>query len=163
MDTIETEEPRLSMLRALPLMHRLLRLIFVGERERFTKTQFYILITLYHQSPLTMTQIGEHIGASKEQATRAVAPLADEGLVRREVSAKNRTRVYVSLTEAGCALVQELIARCSEKLEGAHERAAHRRGAGGAADASLGKRRAFGKGCNSLKLISIFEYTVLRL
>ena len=117
MDTIETEEPRLSMLRALPLMHRLLRLIFVGERERFTKTQFYILITLYHQSPLTMTQIGEHIGASKEQATRAVAPLADEGLVRREVSPKNRTRVYVSLTEAGCALVQDLIARCSEKLE----------------------------------------------
>ena len=117
MDTIETEEPRLSMLRALPLMHRLLRLIFVGERERFTKTQFYILITLYHQSPLTMTQIGEHIGASKEQATRAVAPLADEGLVRREVSSKNRTRVYVSLTETGCALVQDLIARCSEKLE----------------------------------------------
>ena len=117
MDAMETEEPRLNMLRALPLMHRLLRLIFIGERERFTKTQFYILITLYHQSPLTMTQIGEHIGASKEQATRAVAPLADEGLVRREVSSKNRTRVYVSLTEAGCALVQDLIARCSEKLE----------------------------------------------
>ena len=117
MDAMESEEPRLSMLRALPLMHRLLRLIFVGERERFTKTQFYILITLYHQSPLTMTQIGEHIGASKEQATRAVAPLADEGLVRREVSSKNRTRVYVSLTEEGCALVQDLIARCSEKLE----------------------------------------------
>ena len=117
MDAIEPEEPRLNMLRALPLMHRLLRLVFVGERERFTKTQFYILITLYHQSPLTMTQIGEHIGASKEQATRAVAPLADEGLVRREVSSKNRTRVYVSLTETGCALVQDLIARCSEKLE----------------------------------------------
>ena len=117
MDAKESEEPRLSMLRALPLMHRLLRLIFVGERERFTKTQFYILITLYHQSPLTMTQIGEHIGASKEQATRAVAPLADEGLVQREVSPRNRTRVYVSLTEAGCALVQDLIARCSEKLE----------------------------------------------
>lgn len=117
MDTIETEEPRLNMLRALPLMHRLLRLIFVGERDRFTKTQFYILITLYHQSPLTMTQIGEHIGASKEQATRAVAPLVDEGLVRREVSPRNRTKVYVSLTEAGRALVQELVARCSQKLD----------------------------------------------
>ena len=117
MDAMESEEPRLSMLRALPLMHRLLRLIFVGERERFTKTQFYILITLYHQSPLTMTQIGEHIGASKEQATRAVAPLADEGLVQREVSPQNRTRVFVSLTPEGRALVQELIMRCSEKLE----------------------------------------------
>ena len=64
-----------------------------------------------------MTQIGEHIGASKEQATRAVAPLADEGLVRREVSPRNRTKVYVSLTEAGRALVQELVARCSQKLD----------------------------------------------
>ena len=40
MDAMESEEPRLSMLRALPLMHRLLRLIFVGERERFTKRSF---------------------------------------------------------------------------------------------------------------------------
>ena len=31
MDAIEPEEPRLNMLRALPLMHRLLRLGFVGE------------------------------------------------------------------------------------------------------------------------------------
>ena len=117
MESKESAQPRLTMLRALPLMHRLLRLILVGERDRFTKTQFYILITLYHRSPLTMTQIGEHIGASKEQATRAVAPLADEGLVQREVSPRNRTRVYVSLTADGCTLVQELISRCSEKLE----------------------------------------------
>ena len=117
MDAIETEEPRLNTLRALPLMHRLMRLIFTGERERFAKTQLYILITLYHRSSLTMTQIGEHIGASKEQTTRAIAPLADEGLVQREISSRNRTKVYVSLTESGHALVQELISRCSEKLE----------------------------------------------
>ena len=117
MDAIEPEEPRLNMLRALPLMHRLLRLIFVGERERFTKTQFYILITLYHRTSLTMTQIGEYVGASKEQATRAIAPLVDAGLVQREVSPQNRTRVYVSLTADGCALVQDLISRCSKKLE----------------------------------------------
>ena len=117
MDTIETEEPRLSMLRALPLMHRLLRLIFVGERERFTKTQFYILITLFHRAPLTMTQIGRMIGANKEQATRAVAPLVDDGLVQREVSSRNRTKVYVSLTENGRTLVPELLERCSEKLD----------------------------------------------
>ena len=117
MDTIETEEPRLSMLRALPLMHRLLRLIFVGERDRFTKTQFYILITLFHRAPLTMTQIGRMIGANKEQATRAVAPLVDDGLVQREVSSRNRTKVYVSLTENGRTLVPELLERCSEKLD----------------------------------------------
>ncbi|MBQ3261599.1 MAG: MarR family transcriptional regulator [Oscillospiraceae bacterium] len=117
MDAIESEEPRLNMLRALPLMHRLLRLILAGERDRFTKTQFYILITLHRRSPLTMTQIGELIGASKEQATRAVAPLADEGLVQREVSPQNRTKVYVSLTAEGRALVQELTARCGEKLD----------------------------------------------
>ena len=117
MESKESAEPRVTMLRALPLMHRLLRLIFTGERERFTKTQFYILITLFHRAPLTMTQIGELIGASKEQATRAVAPLADEGLVQREVSPRNRTRVYVSLTEDGRVLVPELLGRCGKRLD----------------------------------------------
>ena len=116
MDSKESVEPRLTMLRSLPLMHRLLRLIFTGERERFTKTQFYILITLFVRPSLSMTQICEHIGASKEQATRAVAPLADDGLVQREVSPQNRTKVYVSLTPEGRALVQELITRCGDKL-----------------------------------------------
>lgn len=117
MDASEIGESRLEMLRALPLMHRLLRLIFTGERERFTKTQFYILITLSAQDPLTMTQIAEYIGASKEQATRALAPLADEGLVRREVSQKNRTRVYVSLTPEGRALIRRIVAHCGEMLD----------------------------------------------
>ncbi len=116
MESKESVEPRLTMLRSLPLMHRLLRLIFTGERERFTKTQFYILITLFVRPSLSMTQICEHIGASKEQATRAVAPLADDGLVQRKVSPQNRTKVYVSLTPEGRALVQELITRCGDKL-----------------------------------------------
>lgn len=94
MDADEILEPRLNMLRTLPLMHRLLRLIFTGEREHMTKTQFYILITLFLRPSLTMTQIAERIGASKEQATRAVAPLADEGLIVREVSAETE-RAYM--------------------------------------------------------------------
>ena len=117
MESKESVEPRLTMLRALPLMHRLLRLVFSGEREHFTKTQFYILITLFIRPALSMTQLCEHIGASKEQATRAVAPLVDDGLVQREVSSRNRTKVYVSLTENGRTLVPELLERCSEKLD----------------------------------------------
>ena len=117
MESKESAQPRLTMLRALPLMHRLLRLVFSGEREHFTKTQFYILITLFIRPALSMTQLCEHIGASKEQATRAVAPLVDDGLVQREVSSRNRTKVYVSLTENGRTLVPELLERCSEKLD----------------------------------------------
>ena len=117
MESKESVEPRLTMLRALPLMHRLLRLIYAGKQEHYTKTQFYILITLFHRAPLTMTQIGRMIGANKEQATRAVAPLVDDGLVQREVSSRNRTKVYVSLTENGRTLVPELLERCSEKLD----------------------------------------------
>lgn len=116
MESKESVEPRLTMLRALPLMHRLLRLVFSGEREHFTKTQFYILITLFIRPALSMTQLCEHIGASKEQATRAVAPLVDDGLVQREVSSRNRTKVYVSLTQEGRALVQDLIMRCGDRI-----------------------------------------------
>ena len=117
MDASEFVEPRLYMLRSLPLMHRLLRMIFIGEKARMTKTQFYILITLSVIPSLTMTEIAEHIGASKEQATRAVAPLVDGGMVQRTVMPCNRTRVYVSLTETGQKYIREMIARCSERLD----------------------------------------------
>ena len=107
---------RIPALMAFPLMHRLMRVAFEGEPERFTKTQFYILTALYARETLTMTGLSELIGASKEQATRAVAPLADLGLVERSISSQNRTRVYVRLTETGRSRVQMLLKRCEERM-----------------------------------------------
>ena len=40
----------------------------------------------------------------------------DDGLVQREVSPQNRTKVYVSLTQEGRALVQDLIMRCGDRI-----------------------------------------------
>lgn len=111
-----TTVSQLSMLLAFPLTHRLLRIVFAGEPEHFTKTQFYILTALYARGELTMTGLAEVIGASKEQATRAVAPLVDMALAERAVSSKNRTRVYVRLTETGADRVRALLDRCAARM-----------------------------------------------
>lgn len=101
---------------AFPLMHRLLRITVSGDAEHFTRTQFYILTALHTRAELSMTQIAQLIGASKEQATRAVAPLVDMGLAERTVPASNRTRVMLHLTAEGAKRVAALLDRCAGRM-----------------------------------------------
>ncbi|MCR5088673.1 MAG: MarR family winged helix-turn-helix transcriptional regulator [Oscillospiraceae bacterium] len=104
------------ILLSFPLMHQLLHATFEGEQEHFTKTQFNILIVLHYCGERTMMQVSELIGSSKEQTTRALAPLADEGLVERYISPSNRSHVHVRLTEEGETCIRALLRRCTERL-----------------------------------------------
>lgn len=101
MDTQDRPEQDLSFLQALPLLYRLVRSSRPQPAERLTRTQIVILTALMTRDDLTMSQIAEFIGSSKEQATRAVAPLVEQGLVERFISDTNRTRVHIRLTERG--------------------------------------------------------------
>jgi len=111
-----------GILLSFPLMHQILHAVFAGEQEHLTKTQFNILIILHFFGEHTMMQLSDLNGISKEQTTRAVAPLADAGLVERYNSLTNRSRVYVRLTESGRDRVRELIGRCREYMRGLAER-----------------------------------------
>lgn len=102
----------LPLLAALPMIHRLV--MSSGERSKaiHTKTQLIIFIILSLRESLTMTEIAGYISSSREQATRAVAPLADAGYVERYVDPKNRTRIHIRLTEVG----RSYWAECREKM-----------------------------------------------
>lgn len=63
--------------------------------------QFFILVSLYQYEPLTMTEIADFVSTSKEQATRAVAPLVDAGFAERRVDPENRRSIHIYLTDAG--------------------------------------------------------------
>ncbi len=80
------------------------------DRKKFTfaKTQLNIFTVLGMEGELTMKQVARHLAASQEQATRAVAPLVNAGYVERRINPANRTRVYISLTESGRRLLEEL-------------------------------------------------------
>ena len=107
MNAAASEE--LSLLRTYLQLQKVVLSGIDKKQFRHTKTQFIILTVLALRGPLYMSQIAQYISSSNEQATRAVAPLADEGLVERTIHPDNRKHVYVSLSEQGREYVDETL------------------------------------------------------
>ena len=66
-----------------------------------------ILFALHSREHLNMSQIAAYIASSKEQTTRAVAPLVKQGYVSRFHMGDNRRKVYIRLTEQGRSFIEE--------------------------------------------------------
>ncbi len=115
------EEPLIA---ALPLLYRLVLASANPKRLGLTKTQLIIMLSLAHFGTLRMSQIADFISSSKEQATRAVAPLAEEGYVCRSNDPENRTYIEIRLTQAGrafmdqwhCSLLDQLNSRLDRDI-----------------------------------------------
>ena len=73
----------------------------MNHRDDLTKSQVDVLIGLKFAGKMSMTQVSEHLAVSKEQATRATAPLVQRGFVKRERRKDNYRVVEVSLTNEG--------------------------------------------------------------
>lgn len=80
-----------------------------------TKYQLYLLIILAKKERLTMGQAASRLGCSKEQATRLVSALVEDGYIERLHSKENRKLVMIRLTKKGSEII------CKEK-EAAKER-----------------------------------------
>ncbi len=103
----------LRVLMLLPLINRTI-LSASGIKEfGFTKTQLIIFFALIFRDSLTMSQVAGFISSSKEQATRAVAPLVDEGYVERYIDPENRTHIHIRLTPKGI----EFMELCRERFK----------------------------------------------
>lgn len=101
---------------AMAAYENLARHVLMGARKELTKAQMDILIGLEFAGTMTMTQVAEHMAASKEQATRATAPLVEAGLVHRQRSEKSFRNIEVSLTEAGRAYLVDDKMHVKERL-----------------------------------------------
>lgn len=115
----EYPEGDIPLLALLPLTHKLVMSALAESRFResgFTKTQLLIFSALSLRESLTMSQIASFISSSKEQATRAVAPLADAGYVERFTLPENRTKIHVRLTAAGKEFLQDCQAQFRKNL-----------------------------------------------
>lgn len=107
-----------SLARLYPLCKRFL--LHWDSRE-FTGTQQLCLLNLASHGSMTMTTLAEAMACSKEQATRAAAPLVEKGYVRRKYDRDNRTRVWVELTGAGRTLLQREYAAVMRRLSSLSE------------------------------------------
>lgn len=88
----------------------------------FTRHQFYTLFALAGKDAMSMGQVAESIAASREQATRVVAPLVEDGYVERFYDETNRKRVFVRLTEQGRSYVRKEQRQAREQLASRFER-----------------------------------------
>lgn len=112
---MQAESPILAgLVRIYPLCKRLLlQSPWDGE---LTGTQRLVLLTSAVSGKMTMTRLSEAIVCSKEQATRAVAPLVQQGYLQRRYDPENRTRVFISLTEQGAVRLHKQLEACAVSL-----------------------------------------------
>ena len=93
-----------------------------GEADRkLTKTQFFIIMAIWNKKNMSMSQVASAISASKEQTTRAMIPLEEDGYVRRYHDEKNRRIVRVEMTEKGYGVLDRvrnhMISNLGKRLE----------------------------------------------
>ncbi|MBS5449726.1 MAG: MarR family transcriptional regulator [Coriobacteriia bacterium] len=109
--------PERDVIRATVALDHLARHLVMAGRDTLTKSQLDVMMGLAVIGSMSMTQMSRHLAASKEQATRAVAPLVDEGLVARERQSANRRVVEISLTDKGRACLAEHDAQARTALK----------------------------------------------
>ena len=113
MDTHSVDTSISALLEMMPMYHRLVLNKLEKKPPHVTKSQ----LALMGNDTLNMTQVSAYIASSKEQATRAVAPLVEAGYVDRFHDEANRKLVLIRLTPAGKAFLRETKEQLHQALE----------------------------------------------
>lgn len=111
------DAPEEAVLFAMGAYDNFARRIVMANRGDLTKSQADLMVGLTLFGTMTMTQASEHLAVSKEQATRAVAPLVERGLVARKRNPQHRRSVEISLTPEGERYLNESKARLVEGIK----------------------------------------------
>ncbi len=100
------QDPIAALMEVFPLCQKVILNTFDCRDLGFTKTQLSILFALTAETKLTMSELAAYIVSSKEQTTRAVAPLVQEGYLERTHDESNRKLVLVRLTDSGRRIME---------------------------------------------------------
>lgn len=65
---------------------------------------------------MSMSELADHMCISREQATRVINPLADRGLIHREIHPGNRRQIDIRLSTQGITCLEDMKATYSELL-----------------------------------------------
>lgn len=122
--------PESAIAKAMVAYENLARHLIMSRREELTKTQADVMFGLAVFGGMNMSQMSEHLAVSREQASRAVGPLVEMGLVERSRNPEHRRLVEIALTEAGRrevvrrnAMVIEDVRGCISRLSDEDRRA----------------------------------------
>lgn len=78
---------------------------------RFNSHGFSMLYTLqkYRDQQITMTQFADVMGITKQQLTKLVNDMEEQGYVRRLHNEVNRRQVYIEITEEGMLHLEKML------------------------------------------------------
>ena len=112
---IYTDE-EVPLLYLLPILQRIVRLTDAHKEYGLTRSQVIVLVALCTRESVTMSEVAQYMSSSKEQATRAIAPLCDQGLVERFEIPENRTLVCIRFSEKGKNFMKMFEARLRTEI-----------------------------------------------
>ena len=116
MRTAYTDEGEIPLFHLIPALYRMMDFASIKKHYGLTKSQLILMAALQEHDSLCMSEIAEFISSSKEQSTRAVASLAERGLIERFELEENRKLVHISLTETGRAFMEDIRRELRERL-----------------------------------------------
>lgn len=74
-----------------------------------SKNELFVLLLLYRQSEVNMTQVAEHIGVPLNTATGIIARMEKKGIVLRQRSPEDKRIVTISMTEEGKSCIHSIM------------------------------------------------------
>ncbi|MCQ4087132.1 MarR family winged helix-turn-helix transcriptional regulator [Saccharibacillus sp. JS10] len=83
-----------------------------------TNDQYYLLQHIMQHGPRTSSELADTFKVVKSSITAIVTRLVDRGLIERTRSEEDRRTVYLSLTESGQQIAQQVEQRISEAVGG---------------------------------------------
>ncbi|QDH22797.1 MarR family winged helix-turn-helix transcriptional regulator [Saccharibacillus brassicae] len=87
-------------------------------QEELTNDQYYLLQHIMQRGPRTSSELAETFKVVKSSITAIVTRLVDRGLIERTRSESDRREVYLSLTERGQRIAEQVEQRVSESVGG---------------------------------------------
>lgn len=84
--------------------------------EDLTSDQYYLLQHIMQQGPRTSSELAETFKVVKSSITAIVTRLVDRGLIERTRNESDRREVYLSLTERGRQIAEQVDHRISETV-----------------------------------------------
>ena len=100
----------------LPSLQKIISLTEIHKIFGMTKSQIRILISLHYRKNMTMSEVAHNLSSAKEQATRVVSTLYEQGLVERFEDPRNRTHVYIRFSELGKQYMQKVLEELNREV-----------------------------------------------
>ena len=111
------DETAAELLEVVPLVMRTIRAEMRRHRRDLTVPQFRALLHMKRAAGASLGEVADYIGPTSATTSKLVDELVGRGLVQRVESPVDRRKVMLTLTSAGCDLLESARRATLEQFE----------------------------------------------